>query len=758
MIQSIRISNTATFGITPEELSGLSLFNFIYGANGSGKTTISRIVAGETEHSSCQVQWKDGLKLQPMVYNHDFIDRNFNQSNELKGVFTLGETHADTIEKIAKLKSEIDELTTRNSNLTDTLQGVDGNGGKKSELQTLENEFREKVWELKKKYDDLFKDAFKGLRNDKEAFRDRFFQESKNNTADLITFDELKEKATSIFGEEPVSENLLETFDATDLLDCETNPIMSKSIVGKDDVDIAAMIKKLGNSDWVKTGRSFYNRNDGICPFCQQSTPLSFQKSLEEYFDETFINDSKELEALNTLYVKEIQNIENKIQSITANHPRFLDIEKFKKDVELFLTKSALNQQRLNEKKAEPSRTVKLEPMKEILDSIGCLIKVTNDTIAKHNNMVANLSSEKNVLTSQVWRFILDEINTDTTSYKSKKENLEKAISGIQEKISKNDEEKRQKEVEVRTLEKQTTSIQPTIDGINGLLRQFGFSSFSLAKSSSGNLYRLQRPNGSDAKMTLSEGEKTFVCFLYFYHLLRGSLSESGITTDRIVVIDDPVSSLDSDILFIVSSLIKGLFDDIRNNTGHIKQIVVLTHNAYFHKEITFNKLRRNNQAMNEETFFTVRKDETGSKVVKWNENPIKTSYDLLWSEIRSEQKSALTIQNTLRRILENYFKILGGIDTDKICEMFEGKEKCVCKSLFSWVNDGSHFAHDDLYVAIDSSQIENYLSVFRRIFEKSEHISHYKMMMGEAYIEETAYARPCAPAEEGAGLRNGFL
>ena len=53
----------------------------------------------------------------------------------------------------------------------------------------------------------------------------------------------------------------------------------------------------------------------------------------------------------------------------------------------------------------------------------------------------------------------------------------------------------------------------------------------------------------------MSEGEKTFVTFLYFYHLLKGSESDSGMTTDRIVVFDDPVSSLDSDVLFIVSRL-----------------------------------------------------------------------------------------------------------------------------------------------------------------------------------------------------------
>lgn len=156
MIESIRIAKTATFGADYQELSDLSQFNFIYGSNGSGKTTISRIIANENNYPSCKVKWKNDLKLQTMVYNHDFIERNFNQPSELKGVFTLGEVHAETIAKISDLKKQIDDLVANNSNLLENLQGTDGNGGKKGELQTLENEFKDKVWQLKIKYDEIF--------------------------------------------------------------------------------------------------------------------------------------------------------------------------------------------------------------------------------------------------------------------------------------------------------------------------------------------------------------------------------------------------------------------------------------------------------------------------------------------------------------------------------------------------------------------------------------------------------------------------
>jgi hypothetical protein len=41
MIDSIQIGGIATFDSAPEALTGLSDFNYIFGSNGTGKTTIS---------------------------------------------------------------------------------------------------------------------------------------------------------------------------------------------------------------------------------------------------------------------------------------------------------------------------------------------------------------------------------------------------------------------------------------------------------------------------------------------------------------------------------------------------------------------------------------------------------------------------------------------------------------------------------------------------------------------------------------------
>lgn len=735
MIESITLAGVASYTGPATTLNDLSQINFVYGSNGSGKTTISRVIADQAGHPACTIAWKAGTPLQAMVYNRDFVERNFNQSTELKGVFTLGEDQAETLNKIKAAKADLDDLKEKIENLSNTLQGDDGLSGKKGELSVLENALKDKCWTQKQKHDAKLQGAFEGCRGSAEKFKARVLQELAKNSSALLPLADLEKKCASVFGTTPTTEPAIPTIDATKLIAHEAHPILKKRVIGKEDVDIAAMIKKLGNSDWVRQGRTYFDINEGACPFCQQSTNEAFAKSLEEYFDETFVSDTKAIDDLSINYRTDAERLQHQIDGIILAPSRFIDVDKLKAEKQLLDSKITINTQRLTEKRKEANQVVELESLSNVIYEIRSLIDAANAEVSSHNTMVTNLAQERQALTSQVWKFVLEELKADLAEYQKKADATKKAVKALEEQIASLNTNKAQKEADIQALERSTTSVQPTIDAINTLLRSFGFNGFSLAKAEKGTSYRLVRADGSDARSTLSEGEKSFVTFLYFYHLLKGSDSESGMTTDRIVVFDDPVSSLDSDILFIVGSLIKGLFDEIRSGANYIKQIFVLTHNVYFHKEVAFNP-KRTGKAMNEETFWVVRKTDLVSKVERHDTNPIKTSYELLWAEVRRPDKSKLTIQNTLRRILENYFKILGGVDPDKLCAMFEGKEKLICKSLFSWVNDGSHFAHDDLYIAIDDATIDNYLNVFRDIFEKAEHLAHYKMMMGDAYVD----------------------
>jgi len=734
MIESISLAEDATYGTTPEVMCGLSKFNYIFGSNGTGKTTISRVIDNEGLSTTSKVTWKGGIKLKTMVYNRDFVENNFNQSSEMKGVFTLGENNQDIFDQIQTIKNDCDCIDKDIVSLNSTLEV------KRSELKDLDEEIKNKCWDQKIKHDAKLKEAFSGYRSSQVLFMGNILAERDSNTEIVESLSDLEEKAETVFGPTKDKEDPIDTIDTGDLYSYQSKSILNKHVFGKEDIDIAEMIKKLGNSDWVKQGQSYYQVNEGFCPFCQQKTTNAFAQSLNDYFDKTFETDIKSIRDLIVNYKADSENLKKQIEQIITSSSGFLDIEKIKEKKKLLDSKIATNIQRLAAKNKEPSRSITLESISDICSEIITIINEANTKINCHNKTITNLKQEKIDLTAKVWKYLIEvELKTDLSNYKSQSDALAKAIDAISDNIKEKENIRTANIGKIRTLEKQITSIQPTIDSINSIMKSYGFSGFRLAKASTENYYKLVRTDGDDAMNTLSEGEKAFITILYFYHLLKGSNSESGTTADRVVVFDDPVSSLDSDILFVVSSLIKGICEEVREDKGYIKQVFILTHNVYFHKEVTYNPKRNSNTKLNEETFWIIRKIDSVSKIEEHSSNPIKTSYDLLWAEIRNTDYDKLTIQNTMRRILESYFKLLGGVNPDQICGHFEGNDKLICNSLFSWVNAGSHHALDDVNISTTDTVISTYLKVFKVIFDKMGHGPHYKMMMGDAYIEPSA-------------------
>lgn len=734
MIESISLSGTATYGDQPELLAPLKRINFIFGTNGTGKTTISRVIANGAGYTSCGVVWKDGRLLQALVYNRDFVERNFSRSAELKGVFTLGEKQVKAQEEIKAKKQEAEGYKEKIAGLKKVLEGDGATPGKRGDLAGLESAFQERCWEAYGKHKERLSLAFEGFRNSKKDFKAKALHEAKSNKSPVVPLDELHKRAETIFGKALSDALPVPSVSFAALLGYEVDPIIKTRVIGKEDVNIAEMIKKLENSDWVREGRSYYEANDGFCPFCQQKTDEAFEKSLSEYFNESFERDSKAIAALLGNYKTDAARILQELGKILVTPSKFLDVEKFRSERDLLEARLRLNEQQLIKKSKEPSQIFDLESVGNLAAAIEGLILDANKKVSEHNDLVRNIGKEKAKLISEVWKHLLDvDLGAAYAEYTAKKAEMEGAIKSIEGKIETFGQEARTRDAAIRELEKQTTSVKPTIDAINTLLASFGFHGFALAMADDGKSYKLIREDKTDAKETLSEGEKTFVTFLYFYHLLKGSDTESGINTDRVVVFDDPVSSLDSEILFIVGSLIKKVFDEVRSGSSLIKQVFVLTHNVYFHKEVSFNN-SRTGKALKDETFWVVRKPAKHSKLEKHEENPIQTSYELLWSEVKNPNPSLLTIQNVMRRILENYFKFFGGVEPRDICASLPGKDQMICSSLLSWVNDGSHYAQDDIYVSLDQGAVNRFMKVFQLIFKLSGHEAHYKMMMGEAY------------------------
>ncbi|MEX5499169.1 AAA family ATPase [Pseudomonas syringae] len=738
MIESISLSSIATYSPTkPENIVNLKPINFFYGANGAGKTTISRLIEKPGISANSSITWLRNNQIPAMVYNNDFITSNFTDSKELQGVFTLGkaeQAQLDHLRDLKDLQKRHEQLVTKS---TIMLEGEDGKRGKNGELASLEAKLVTRCWEQKIKHDEHFKGAFTGLRNNKEAFKAKALLEYANNASSLVDLAGLQERALILYGEQPAKMSIVPDLDLTRLIAFESSPILAKKVIGKEDVSVSEIIQRLGNSDWIRQGMRFLEHTDDQCPFCQQGIPRKFEQDLAEYFDETFEADSKAVLNLRNNYLLVADEVSAQARALLSIDCDHLDKVKIGLEIQTLDALVLVNKDRVEKKVSSPSAVIEFEGMDDIQNGFARIIGAANLKVTEHNRLVASFTAEQSKLSGEVWKYLVEtELKNTLADYSVEKTKLKSAIEGVSGSREKARQNVAATQIDIDQIETELTSVKPTVIAINKILKNFGFRSFSLDPACVGNSYRLIRSDGKDAKQTLSEGEKSFVTFLYFYHLLRGSITTSGITSDRIVVIDDPVSSLDSDVLFIVSSLIKELFAEVRKKDSHLKQIFVLTHNVHFHKEITYDQRRKAEVSLSDETFWIVRKPADYSTIEFHTSNPIRTSYQLLWAELKKFPVPALTLQNTMRRILENYFKILGGVDTYHLVGKFEGLEKVQCQSLISWVNDGSHYSPDELYVAIGDAMAASYQKIFFRIFKVTEHTAHYRMMMGVDYVD----------------------
>jgi len=87
MIKSIKLSNCTPF--QQAELSDCKKINFVFGSNGSGKTTISSFLAGSKDYrfSRSSIEWDSITHETICVYNREFRRSNFQQT--IPGIFTI---------------------------------------------------------------------------------------------------------------------------------------------------------------------------------------------------------------------------------------------------------------------------------------------------------------------------------------------------------------------------------------------------------------------------------------------------------------------------------------------------------------------------------------------------------------------------------------------------------------------------------------------------------------------------------------------
>lgn len=132
MINRIEITNIATYKST--SVLEPKVINFVYGGNGTGKTTLSRLIADESISSDSKIEWDATSHEKVVFYNRDFIERNFSEDKALPGIFTLGSESIELQNEIFELKNQQNSHRDQQNNEGKTLSilpdGYEGNRNK----------------------------------------------------------------------------------------------------------------------------------------------------------------------------------------------------------------------------------------------------------------------------------------------------------------------------------------------------------------------------------------------------------------------------------------------------------------------------------------------------------------------------------------------------------------------------------------------------------------------------------------------------
>ena len=216
------------------------------------------------------------------------------------------------------------------------------------------------------------------------------------------------------------------------------------------------------------------------------------------------------------------------------------------------------NQEAIAEKIDFPSDKRHLEDVRPLVKELAELLDQCNELTSSHNGTVAELEGNRDHCKEYVWQLLRWRMDGEFGTLKQIREESTALLEDLRKEEEAVKQELTDTRKQIASLAQASAGIHAAITGINRILSDTGFKGFEIDRcSDDSDAYKvIRKDNNRSIAVCLSEGEKHFLSFLYFYHMVR-SCSPDGTIPDRVVVIDDPVSSMDSGSLFIISSLVR---------------------------------------------------------------------------------------------------------------------------------------------------------------------------------------------------------
>jgi wobble nucleotide-excising tRNase len=746
MIDKILLKDINTYNQIVE-VTGLSNVNFFFGSNGSGKSTVAKLLYNESKPSiekdrkfaQCRVSGFDSNREEILVFDEKYVERNFISNKELSGLFTLNEGNKEIDDKIKEKQEEIKKLESYFEILSSREKKIE------KALRDKYNYLKENCWWERNSFDTFYEIELEYSRNKDNHLKNLRDYLPLDATTKELTLEILSSRYKDLY---EVKRKKIEIKISTDLLkkleeiEKDVIPLMEEIITTNKDVDIAELIDSLGIRKWVDEGRNYVlEGKETTCPFCQKETfDDDLKQRFEKYFNKTYQDKIDKIRILKENYQLTFNQLLENIIEVSKVYNKDNQTTNLLKECSDLLAD--------NIKKFEQ----KLEHSNEVIEffdvyNFDSELETINDEIEENNDKIEDFQRNKEKLIEDIWGFLAKKSENDINEYNDYDKRIKKILNQIFSLKSHFELSEKTIKNEIEELKSQTVSTEDAIIAINGILKSSGFDNFKIEeKETSNNIsrYILKRQNSTDSDVfnTLSEGEKNFIAFLYFYQLALNTDNKDSEFKKRIVVIDDPVSSLDSQVLFVVTTLIHTLIkysnsDKNQFENPNISQVFILSHNLYFYKEVSF----KQRPICKKKAHFSVSKYDGKSKIEhKGNETFVHNDYMLLWKSIKELKDSNdkvfnITIGNSMRRIIESYVNFIGlgksHWDSIKNLDVTDPIYP-ICSALISEINDVSHksLPFDDLYYQrIVNEEPAKLFSAFEMIF-KNIGEEHYKMMM----------------------------
>lgn len=763
----------ATFKKTDTHIEP-TYINYFFGNNGTGKSTIAKAIqSGEGITYAPGVSADD---CQVLVYNQEYIDNNMKNFHNLPGVFTMAEENVEIQylidEAMKKIESAQKTVTIAEEKKTKL-------AFKKDALDTnLHNDLWKKTETIRSKD---FPKTQTGFISSKKKFANKI----KGCIPSDYNLDDLKRMYSSAYSATPKKYELFNTISDTSALDnMEGKDILSVAIVNASETQLAEFWKKINNAEWVRNGHAeYHSKTDGKCPYCSQPLPPDFERMLTESFDDQYRKNRDKLEK----FLQDYRDAANAlfIPLLKLPEPTYPVIELKSYNDKLAAIKGiiATNIEYIKEKIAEPAKIVTIDDTAPLLKELQLIIDGYNELIRDNNAIVADAPKKKEECKDKVFAYMAFIAKDILDAYQKSYMDIEKLLKEQQDIVERQNNEIRKLTHDIRILNSQTKETESAMNNINSMLKDAGFQGFEVCphweekRNPDGSVQRIvsspirnyavvrtnEETGQKEIAQNLSEGEKNFIAFLYFQQSVFGSTDADSVPRKKIVVIDDPVSSMDSGTLFIISAQIRRMIHICRNNVNNrnpvangnfIKQIFILTHNAYFHREVTYPYANKWDFV----SFYLVQKFDNKSSVTLYeqinpdrptemmNVNPVKNSYAALWESYK-EVKSGIPLKSIIRRILEYYFLQLCGYEGDDLrkCILEDHKNDFLydeqgnetpdryemAKVLLSYIVSDTSGVNDGINYTDDFLNIQLYRNTFRMIFKYMNQEQHFNMMMG---------------------------